>query len=384
MIDILREIDTNDSLNRLSYPLCIIDNQKNIVWVNKKFEKSISIKEIKDNLNEFKANISEKIILNNEIFYELQASTITINKENYKLVSFFNISKRKKLEKKLLTRQKMFESLTEELPEPILVCNEKIIYTNPAFEKLIGLSSRYLLGKSIFDLLDKKNKEILQDSLNSLIESHKKHIEFDVQIPKKNGNLIWVNVSIKAVYDSDETRFVYLLKDVTKRKEEKEKLRKLANLDQLTAIYNRRKFEELFELEYKRNKRYQRSLSCIFFDIDHFKKINDNYGHDVGDIVLKELSRLVLQSIRETDFFARWGGEEFIILLPETSKDVAFHIAENLRKKIVDASFTEVNKITVSLGVAELRNEHMKSFIKRVDQALYKAKNSGRNCTVVL
>ena len=384
MVNILKEIDTNDSLNRLAYPLCITDNQRNIVWVNEKFEQNISNKELKANLNKVKIDVSGTIISNNNIFYELQSSNININKEEYKLISFFDISKRKNLENKLLTRQKMFESLTEELPEPILVCNERIIYTNPAFEKLIGLSSRYLQGKSVFDLLDKSNREILQDSLNSLIASHKKHIEFDVQIPKKNGQLIWVNVSIKAVYDSEEPRFIYLLKDVTKRKEEKEKLRRLANLDQLTNIYNRRKFQELFELEYKRNKRYKRSLSCIFFDIDHFKSINDNFGHDIGDSVLKELSSLVLNSIRETDFFARWGGEEFVILLPETSKDVAFHIAENLRKKIKKEVFTKVKDVTVSLGVAELKTEDMKTFLKRADQALYKAKNNGRDCTVVL
>ena len=384
MVNILKEIDTNDSLNRLSYPLCITDNQRNIVWVNEKFEQLISIKELKVNLDIIKINLSGNIILNNNIFYELQASNININKEKYKLISFFNISKRKNLENSLLTKQKMFESLSEELPEPILVCNEKIIYTNPAFEKLIGLSSRYLKGKSVFDLLDKNNKKILQDSLNSLIASHKKHVEFDVQIPKKNGQLIWVNVSIKAIYDSEDARFIYLLKDITKRKEEKEKLKKLANFDQLTNIYNRRKFEELFRLEYKRNKRYKRSLSCIFFDIDYFKNINDNFGHDIGDNVLKELAFLVLNSIRETDFFARWGGEEFVILLPETAKDVAFYIAENLRKKIMKEVFTEVKNITISLGVAELKTEDMKTFFKRADQALYKAKNNGRNCTIAL
>ncbi len=137
--------------------------------------------------------------------------------------------------------------------------------------------------------------------------------------------------------------------------------------------------------EYKRAKRYKRDLCGIFFDIDHFKKVNDVYGHDVGDMVLQELSNLVQFHVRETDFFARWGGEEFIILLPETNKENALTLAEHIRKNVVEKIFTKAKNITVSFGITQLKGqEQQKSFLKRLDNALYKAKQEGRNRSICL
>ncbi|WP_457622162.1 GGDEF domain-containing protein [Persephonella sp.] len=160
----------------------------------------------------------------------------------------------------------------------------------------------------------------------------------------------------------------------------KERFRAMAEIDTLTGIYNKGKFNNIVKVELDRSKRYGRPLSLILFDIDHFKKINDAFGHQVGDYVLKTLAQIVSSKIRSTDFFARWGGEEFVILAPETDLEGAQILAEKIRKAIEEYPFETVGKVTSSFGVTEAYgNDSVDSFIKRADAALYKAKDKGRN-----
>ncbi|MDT8451666.1 MAG: GGDEF domain-containing protein [Gammaproteobacteria bacterium] len=159
-----------------------------------------------------------------------------------------------------------------------------------------------------------------------------------------------------------------------------EELEKLSITDPLTSIYNRRKFNELLATEIERSKRYQNSLSIIMCDIDHFKKINDTFGHDVGDRVIRKFSKQIHENIREIDMFARWGGEEFMILMPNVSVENAHSVAEKLRTVIEKTEIETADNFTASFGVADLLlDDTAETFIKRADQALYKAKRSGRN-----
>ena len=159
-----------------------------------------------------------------------------------------------------------------------------------------------------------------------------------------------------------------------------EKFKKLAETDRLTGLYNKGKFNEVLSKEIERAKRYKRYLSLIIFDIDHFKRINDTYGHKVGDEVLKTLSKIIKENIRKTDFAARWGGEEFVILAPETDIEGASKLAEKLRKAVESYTFPTVKNITISLGVAQYNfEEKPEDFVVRADMALYKAKEGGRN-----
>jgi diguanylate cyclase (GGDEF)-like protein len=160
----------------------------------------------------------------------------------------------------------------------------------------------------------------------------------------------------------------------------------LAITDPLTGIFNRRGLDRWGQYEIDRAKRFDSSLSAIFFDLDKFKTINDNYGHDVGDIVLQEVVNCCQRVIRKIDIFSRIGGEEFLIILPETSLPIAFHVAERIRKTVSDHAF-KINSheldITISLGVVEL-NEEMNTLADLViaaDQYMYQAKKSGRNQT---
>lgn len=166
-----------------------------------------------------------------------------------------------------------------------------------------------------------------------------------------------------------------------------DKLKLIASTDKLTKLLNRNKFYEITNNEIDRAKRYKRPLSVVMFDIDHFKRINDTFGHNIGDYVLKTLSKIIKENIRKQDWAFRWGGEEFIVLLPETDIDGAYIAAEKLREAVEEYIFDKVGRVTISLGVAtyneEIDKNNIESFINRVDEALYKAKESGRNKVVI-
>lgn len=154
----------------------------------------------------------------------------------------------------------------------------------------------------------------------------------------------------------------------------------LVNYDGLTKLYNRRFFYESLHGEILRAERYERALSVIMFDIDHFKRVNDTYGHDAGDSVLKELSQLIQNNIRKTDILARLAGEEFAVIVPETWAEGALLLAEKLRDAVARYSFKHAGKITISLGITELaEGDTADAIYKRADMALYEAKSKGRN-----
>ena len=168
------------------------------------------------------------------------------------------------------------------------------------------------------------------------------------------------------------------------REKEKVYLNKLENLsvtDQLTGLHNRRYFDDHFEIEKQKVERYGNALCLIMIDIDHFKSINDQYGHPIGDKVLKEFSLLLRKNIRSSDILSRWGGAEFIILLPGTSIDNSFLIAEKIRKSIADRQFDKIGKLTASFGVSvvDASCASNREAIHRADKALYRAKKQGRN-----
>jgi diguanylate cyclase (GGDEF)-like protein len=158
----------------------------------------------------------------------------------------------------------------------------------------------------------------------------------------------------------------------------------LANVDPLTGLFNRRRFETVIDKEFKRAVRYNLPLSCMMLDIDHFKKVNDSFGHTVGDGVLRQTVNIIENNIRDVDTVARWGGEEFIIMSPNTSKNNALVVADRIRKSMAGQSFPNVaeKKITISIGIADIPDPDINTkeqLINAADLALYDAKKSGRN-----
>jgi diguanylate cyclase (GGDEF)-like protein len=166
-----------------------------------------------------------------------------------------------------------------------------------------------------------------------------------------------------------------------------EEIYRLTTIDGLTQIYNKRYFMENLERELSRCQRYGRDLSLLIFDIDHFKAINDSYGHLAGDYILKHMAAAVKENIRREDFLARYGGEEFAIILPETDNGKAMVMAEKLRRLLEKKEFTyeeNVIPVTVSVGVTTWDEGMVETvdFIRQTDENLYEAKNKGRNKVV--
>jgi diguanylate cyclase (GGDEF)-like protein len=164
-------------------------------------------------------------------------------------------------------------------------------------------------------------------------------------------------------------------------------IQQMAITDELTGLYNRRGLFELGQREVDRALRYNRPLTAIMADLDLFKKVNDTYGHQPDDDVLRGLAQICRGAVRDIDIVGRYGGEEFLVLLPESDLRNSIQIAERIRLRVAEASFpTQVGNlsITISLGVCELADniQDLKSLIARADQALYNAKNAGRNRVV--
>jgi diguanylate cyclase (GGDEF)-like protein len=169
---------------------------------------------------------------------------------------------------------------------------------------------------------------------------------------------------------------------------ERQHLQRKLSIDPLTQTYNRRAYEEHLTREIDRFRRYQQTFSVIIFDLDHFKGVNDTYGHLAGDKCLKEIVGLVKPLLRKSDFLARYGGDEFVLLLPETGQDQALKTAEKLRREVERSEFHYRGRkvpVTISLGVTQVKSddENSTTLLDRADQALLKAKRSGRNKVVI-
>ena len=233
--------------------------------------------------------------------------------------------------------------------------------------------------------------DIFQKAISSIPESRKD------EIYKK-----WISTKIEKIKVVDYSLvyriailslsiiivFIYWNRKIAKAnqalEEAKKEIEKLATVDKLTNLFNRMKLDSLLEAEIKRCKRYNSSLAVCILDIDHFKSVNDTYGHLVGDNVLVEVADLGSANIRSTDYFGRWGGEEFLIIMPETDEKGGFVMIENLRKKIEACSFSNVGSMTASFGMSSFKEgDAPETIIKRADDALYEAKKSGRNSVVL-
>jgi len=263
---------------------------------------------------------------------------------------------------------------------------------NKRFLDFLGLSSLEELKTkvgSICNIFLKEDGYYFTDNLDdTCCLSHiNLSTNTDMFVKMKNAqgivSIFKLNISI---YEYNGKHFILSLSDITALKSQSDLLQYQANHDSLTALYNRQYFNDFLRTEINRATRYNHPFSIAMFDIDYFKNINDSYGHDVGDEVLKNLSNLVKKYLRDTDLIARWGGEEFMIILAETPIHEGFAKIEQLRELINSTSLVPSLKdkvITVSFGITEFKEEDTKSeLLKRVDIALYQAKNSGRNKVV--
>ena len=295
-------------------------------------------------------------------------------------------------EKRFLEQQ--FKLITDVVGEGIFLVDSagKIIFSNPEANRLLGYNFDEIKGLFIHEVVHKQQLDgtLYKPIVNPLyiaIASGNPYNE-EGAFTCKSGFLMAVMIACRPVLKNDVLDgAVIAFRDITEQKkylQSLETINKLletqATTDVLTGIYNRIKINKSFIIEVARSERYQSPLSLIIFDIDHFKKVNDTYGHPAGDDVLKRLTKLVKTNIRETDIFARWGGEEFVILAPGLSLIETVKLADKIRRKIEEFDFEKPQKITSSFGVAALKNGDSSTLLfNRADEALYRAKESGRN-----
>jgi len=253
-------------------------------------------------------------------------------------------------------------------PSPVIEVDSagKVIYTNPAAVRLFPELKETGFSHPLFSGLKTQFAELRTNK-------QQEEIVREVEV----GTAVY-ELHIAYVQEVDLIR-IYAL-DITRRKQDEMAIHILATTDSLTGIANRREFTAILTCEVARAKRYNTPLSLVMYDIDYFKRVNDSFGHDIGDYVLQTLTHLVKQNIRSADVVARWGGEEFMLLMPQANLQGASTAANKLRQEIADYQFDKVNHLTVSFGATAYDPaDDLNSLLKRADDALYQAKQNGRN-----
>ncbi len=283
---------------------------------------------------------SDKIAIFNRLKVNFGMIVLNAFLKSTVLILLFIVAFRRRLERPLQSLTKSIERLDWEQKHNRVV-NVELVYDNE-------LS---ILQAKFNELLAKISSE--EEKRFTLIEKQKTQLEYDVL--QRTQELETLN----------------------------EKLQMLAKTDTLTQLYNRSKIDETLALRLKDFHRHGRVFSVIMVDIDFFKKVNDEYGHLVGDTILKTIANILKENIRETDIVGRWGGEEFLIICEATTKEGSFTLAEHIRKIIETYDFEAVGHKTASFGVAQIeKGFRVEDLIKAADDALYEAKASGRNKSV--
>lgn len=223
------------------------------------------------------------------------------------------------------------------------------------------------------------------ENIVQLISSGQSIPTYELELKTSEGLQFWVEFRLTKVTKSlHDWHYEGILLNIQDKKDYEQQLMNMAIKDQLTGLYNRYYFEKVVAEEVKRCDRANMPLSMIIFDLDHFKRINDLYGHDIGDEVLKKVAHVVGSGLRLNDKLVRWGGEEFAILLPDTSEFSAEILAEKLRESVENTKMPVAEVVTASFGIAlRMPYEPFTEWFRRVDQALLLAKSSGRNCVKV-
>lgn len=305
-----------------------------------------------------------------------------------------DITALKDIEQKLTMSRDHIQRVVDTIPDPTLVIdvsNYRLQLANQAARILYTGNHSISKGMTCYRLSHKRDtpctglndpcpiQEVLQTGKSASV----RHKHFD-----ERGKMLFVDVRATPLFDETGKKVVQVVeshRDVTEAVELEKQLQHMATTDRLTQVFNRLKFDEELKNQIEWAQSTKNSLGLIMFDLDHFKAVNDNFGHDIGDEVLKSTVELVMRHIRKSDTLARWGGEEFMIITPLTDAFELKTIAESLREQIEQLAHKTAGTITASFGGSVLKpRDTFSTLVKRVDAALYQSKKDGRNrCTVI-
>lgn len=358
-----------------------------------------STKEIIKNIDHKKFNQADEIVLKTQKTYSYEEKvnidekiinfliTKNILKDNGETIGIINIiqditeskSRENKLENLFIANKAQREKLIVDHK----LLNRYAIFLKVNTDGVIKKSSQAfynISGYSFDDINNKPFENIIYDK-ESVFEifNTTETIEKKLSCKRKDGNQFWLKTTIIPQKDEKANTCGFLLYSTDISNEMH--IKGLAYLDELTQIYNRKKFNESLDIELGLVKRYEPYVSIlVFFDIDDFKYINDEFGHIIGDKLLVQLSLVIRDNLREVDIFARWGGDEFAILLPNSTLEGAIKTTEKLRFLIQEHTFEGLN-ITCSFGLTHIKpKDTEESVLKRADEAMYLAKQNGKNC----
>ena len=252
-------------------------------------------------------------------------------------------------------------------------------YANKLAVECTDCKPEAIIGKKLSDVHPEFSNDVIEAIRQRLIMEKSFSDVYRLYSSAKQ-DYYYAHIVIQYGYFKGEKVIITFSSDATPQKEAEMRLQDMALQDALTGLCNRHNFDETSKQQITLAHRYQQELSLILCDIDHFKKINDQFGHLEGDRILKELSDKIIETVRESDIVARWGGEEFAVLLPNTSLEDALTVAEKVRRQIAHLDLKKVGNVTVSCGVSTLiEDDTQMSWFHRADTALYRAKADGRN-----
>lgn len=279
----------------------------------------------------------------------------------------------------------VLEEVEKRILDMFIVVNEKgeLIRISNHTLAMLEFQENELLHRNIMELFDSENKE--QFTLSRLMQHEVSY--YEVEISKKNGEGIPVKVECIPIWDDKIKDFLgvaFVMRDISIEYELRRKNQELLEKnirDGLTNLYNHQYSFEIIEREINEinNEDNSKEMCLLMIDIDYFKRVNDNYGHLFGDYVLKTVSGIMTIIVNYHGYIGRFGGEEFIVILPKIGFDQAYGIGEKIRKEIEHYKFDQGLKVTVSLGLAQYKNQNCIDFVKKADDSLYRAKQNGRN-----
>lgn len=264
----------------------------------------------------------------------------------------------------------------------------EFLEVNNALLKYLGYTKEEFLKLSFWDITPNEYDAQEESQIEELNRTGKFGAH-EKEYIRKDGKRVPIRLSGFKFIDTDDREVVWgIIENITLERELielYEKAKQVSCTDHLTELFNRQKLDESLDHEINQAARSHASFGVIMLDLDYFKSVNDTFGHQVGDQVLIEISKVLQLSTRKTDIVGRWGGEEFVVICPETDAQAVDKLAEHIRKNLEQHTFAVIGHKTCSFGVTHyVKSDQVKSIVERADKALYQAKAQGRNCVVTL